>query len=121
MRAILFAFLLLPSAYAAEVTLRADVWYPMNGEPNAANPGYMVEIAKESLAVGGHTINYQNLPWERAVTEVRAGKFDCVIGAYKDDAPDFIFPDEELGRVGQAFYVKKGNSWRYNGDINSLK
>ncbi len=108
-------------AMAAEVSLRADLWYPMNGVPGSANPGYMVEVAKEALAAGGHTINYQNMPWERAVTEVRAGKFDCAIGAYKEDAPDFVYPDEELGRDVQAFYVKKGNAWKYTGDINALK
>ncbi len=121
MRKLILLVLSVGSASAAEVTLRADVWYPMNGEPNSANPGYMVDIAKEALASGGHTVNYQNMPWERAVNEVRAGKFDCAIGAYKEDTPDFVFPDEELGRDVQAFYVKKGNSWKYSGSIDSLK
>lgn len=121
MRCVVFCALMTSGAMAAEVSLRADVWYPMNGEPGSANPGYMVEIAKEALATGGHTINYQNMPWERALTEVRAGKFDCAIGAYKDDAPDFVFPDEELGRDVQAFYAKKGNAFKFSGDLNALK
>lgn len=115
------AGLLAGTASAAEVSLRADVWYPMNGEPGAANPGFMVEIAQEALKAGGHTVNYQTLPWERAVAETRAGKFDCVIGAYKEDTPDFVFPDEPFGMDVQAFYVKKGQAWKYGGDINGLK
>lgn len=106
---------------AAEVSLRADVWYPMNGEPGAANPGFMVEIAQEALKAGGHTVNYQTLPWERAVAETRAGKFDCVIGAYKEDTPDFVFPDEPFGMDVQAFFVKKGQAWHYSGNLDSLK
>ncbi|MFZ5844218.1 MAG: substrate-binding periplasmic protein [Pseudomonadota bacterium] len=106
---------------AAEVTLRADIWFPMNGEPGAAEPGFMIEIAQEALKAGGHTVNYQTLPWERAVAETRAGKFDCVVGAYKEDTPDFVFPDEPLGMDVQAFWVKKGQAWRYSGELASLK
>lgn len=119
--AVLTAALAASTVMAAEVTLRADVWYPMNGEPGAANPGFMIEIATEALKAGGHSVNYQTLPWERAVAETRAGKFDCVVGAYKEDTPDFVFPDEPYGMDVQAFYVKKGQAWRYSGDINALK
>ncbi len=108
------------AAQAAEVTLRADTWYPMNGDPGSDKPGFMIEIAQKALAAGGHTVNYQTLPWERAVKEVRSGAFDCVIGAYKEDAPDFVFPEESQGKVGQSFYVKAGEAWQYSGDINSL-
>ncbi|NQD35405.1 transporter substrate-binding domain-containing protein [Permianibacter sp. IMCC34836] len=117
----LSAVALAGASHAAEVSLRADVWYPMNGEPGAANPGFMVEIAQEALKAGGHTVNYQTLPWERAVAETRAGKFDCVIGAYKDDTPDFVFPDEPYGMDVQAFFVKKGQAWHYGGSLDSLK
>lgn len=109
------------AAGAAEVSLRADIWYPMNGEPGSANPGFMIEIAQEALKAGGHTVSYQTMPWERAVAETRSGKFDCVVGAYKEDTPDFVFPDEPMGLDVQAFFVKKGQAWRYGGSLDSLK
>ncbi len=105
---------------AAEVSLRADTWYPMNGEPGSDKPGFMIEIAQKALAAGGHTVNYQTMPWERAVKETRAGNFDCVIGAFRDDAPDFIFPETEQGKAGQSFYVKKGDAWRFTGNMSEL-
>ena len=37
------------AATAETVTLRADVWCPFNCEPDAASPGYMIEIAKAAL------------------------------------------------------------------------
>lgn len=113
--------LLLVNAVRADtVSLRADTWYPVNGTPGDALPGYMIEIAQKALSAGGHSVDYQTMPWARAITEARSGKVDCIIGAYKEDAPDFVFPEEALGMVGQTFYVKAGDAWRYNGDIQSL-
>ena len=31
---------------ADTVTLRADEWYPYNGDPDAERPGYMIELAQ---------------------------------------------------------------------------
>lgn len=105
---------------AATVSLRADVWFPMNGEPGSARPGYMVEIATAAFKAGGHTVDYATMPWERTLISVREGRFDCAIGAYKEDAPDFVFPEEPLGMDQSFFWVKSGDAWRYNG-LGSLK
>lgn len=109
----------LPAA-AATVTLRADVWYPMNGEPGSDKPGYMVEIAQAAFKTGGHSVDYATLPWERTLKMVREGQFDCAIGAYKEDAPDFVYPDEPLGMDQSFFWVKRDDAWRFQGH-DSLK
>ena len=46
-RVMLLAILFFPFSAIAEnvVTIRADNWYPMNGEPSADQPGYMIELA----------------------------------------------------------------------------
>lgn len=105
---------------ADTVSIRADYWYPMNGDPNSATPGFMIEIAQKALAKAGHTVDYAIMPWERALDSVRKGTFDCVVGAYKSDAPDFVFPTNSQGIDSNVVYVKKGNTWRYT-DLNSLK
>lgn len=107
------------AAAAETVTLRADVWYPHNGEPGANPPGYMIEIARELLGPAGIEINYQNMPWERALTMTRNGEIDCVVGAARGDAPDFVFPSESQGMDQSYAFVKKGNAWRYTG-VDSL-
>lgn len=103
------------SASANTVTIRADEWYPINGVPGSDKPGYMIELAQTILAPHGHTVEYRTMPWERSLTQVREGSFDCVVGAYKEDAPDFIFPGESWGSIESTFYVKKGSAWKYSG------
>lgn len=113
---LLFSFILLPSLTRADtVTVLSDVWYPVNGDPSASKPGYMVEIARTILANHGHTLDYRLAPWKRSILEVRRGNADCIIGAYKTDAPDFIFPDNAWGKAEFNFYTKSDSAWSYQG------
>ena len=115
--AVCMAFPLL--ALADTVTIRADKWFPMNGNPKDALPGYMIEMATEILAKHGHSVDYKTMTWEQSLADVRAGHFDCVVGAGHDDAPDFLFPEESMGKMRNVMYVRKGNDWKYTG-IESL-
>lgn len=112
-------FLLSNTILAKSVSIRADVWFPINGVPGSSSPGYMIELAQIILKEHGYMVDYQASPWERSLNDVRKGKFDCVVGAYTEDAPDFIFPKESWGKIESTFYVKKGNAWKYVG-IKSL-
>lgn len=104
---------------ADQVSIRADVWYPMNGDPGSGNQGFMIDIAEKVLTANGHTLDYKAMPWERALDQVRAGKFDCVVGAYKSDAPDFVFPQEHWGLDSTGVFVRADDSFQYT-DLASL-
>ena len=45
----------------------------------------------------------------------KSGKYNGAAGAYKTDAPDFIFPENELSRGDSRFFVAKGDPWKFNG------
>lgn len=108
------------SASAATVTLRADNWCPYNCDPSSNKPGYMVEIAKYALAKGGHTVDYKEMNWTRAISEAEKGNIDGIIGASEGDAKGLIFPKESLGKSDNAFFVKFDSSWSYT-NKSSLK
>lgn len=108
------------TAVADVITIRADEWAPYNGVPNSAQPGYAIELAQAIFTKAGHTIEYKNLNWARATKEVLAGKYTCAIGAITSDIPGAIFPEEPMGASQNAFFVKKGTAWRFNG-VDSLK
>jgi polar amino acid transport system substrate-binding protein len=107
------------SAISETVSLRADEWYPMNGVPNAAKEGFMIDLAREIFGGAGYDVDYKLMPWERALDEVRQGNADCVVGAYKADAPDFVFPQSVWGMDSNTFFKLKENSWQFNG-LDSL-
>ena len=107
------------NAGANKISLVADEWCPYNCAPSNANPGFMVEIAQYGLAKAGHTVNYKIVPWTRAINEVRQGKYHGIIGAGKEETPDFVFPAQEQGQAVHTFFVLKNNAWRYQ-DLASL-
>ena len=100
---------------ADTISIRADEWFPMNGTPEGGNEGYMIDLAREIFGAAGHTVDYKLMPWERAVNSVRAGKFDCVVGAYPEDAPDFKFPSENWGIDSTGYFVRPDSTWTFTG------
>lgn len=100
---------------ADEVTVVADRWYPYNGTPKSPEPGYLIELVRDSLAKGGHTVQYQLMSWDRALTQVREGNKHCVVGAIRGEAEDFVFPQSHQGVVQNGFYRRAGDSWLYQG------
>lgn len=107
-------------ATADQITIRADSWCPYNCEPGSKSPGYMIEIVTLVFKKAGHTVEYKNMEWDKAIEETRKGKYSAILGGYKSDSPDFVFPEKSFGVSQNLFFVKKGTAWRYNG-VESLK
>jgi polar amino acid transport system substrate-binding protein len=101
------------------IVVVADPWCPHNCKTGAAQEGYMVDIAREALAEAGYTLEYRNFSWARALRMTRQGQFHAVVGAYKTDAPDFVFPEVAQGRASISLFTHPDNDWIYDG-IGSL-
>lgn len=93
----------------------ADPWCPHNCKAGAAKEGYMIDIAREAMAEAGYTLEYRNFSWARALRMTRNGSFHAVVGAFRTDAPDFIFPDLAQGRASIALFTHPDNGWVYSG------
>lgn len=102
------------------VSVRADYWYPYNGDPADAKPGYAIEILKAVFEKGGGKLDYAVMPWKRAVSDAEKGGVNGVIGALKSDTPDFVFPEEPIGLSENTLFMKKGSSLTFTG-LDSLK
>ena len=108
------------TAIGETISLRADAWCPYTCDPGAAKPGFMIEIAKMALEPAGHKVDYKVLNWARAITETRKGKFTAIVGAAKDDAPDFIYPSEAAATQNMCFFVAADSKWKFE-SVTSLK
>ncbi len=102
------------------VRLVADEWCPYNCTPGDEAPGILVEIAQRALEKEGIKLQYDILPWARAIDESRQGKHDGIVGASIADAPDFAFPDIHQFMMKNAVYTLKDSQWQYK-DISSFK
>ena len=118
---LLLLFSLLPSwGISEKMTIAADPWLPFTGEQKEGKQGYLIEIAKAIFEPLGIEVDYQTMPWARSIEEGRKGTIQAIAGAYKTDAPDFIFSQKPQGHLKECFYVLKGNRWRYQ-DLPSLE
>ena len=101
------------------VTIKADYWYPYNGEPNSPQPGYMIELAQLILEPLGFTVEYRQLNWQRALSSTLIGTTDCVVGATKKEAPNLVFAQLPWGVSETQVYVRHTDPWRYH-DLESF-
>lgn len=98
-----------------EIIIAADFWCPFNCEPNSKQPGYMIEIAQRVFAQYDIKVTYLIFPWPRALILCRAGSISAVVGGYKSDAPDFVYPDVEQGMIGFSFFNSVHSAWSFQG------
>jgi polar amino acid transport system substrate-binding protein len=103
------------SARAETITIVGDPWCPYNCEAGGDRPGFAIEIAKEIFAAVGIDVRYQNVDWENAIKDTRTGKYTAIVGATREDAPDFVFPTQEIGKSVNAVVVRAADTWKYEG------
>lgn len=102
------------------VTLVADSWMPINGDPTSETPGYAIEIAQAVFRKEGMKLEYRLLPWKRALTLVKQGQYDGAVGVGTSESKGLVVPSEPIGISTTAFLGRKGETWRYRG-IDSLR
>ncbi len=124
MKKLLFVLLLVMvccASFAGEkISARADLWMPYNGEPDAEKPGYAIELLKTIFASQSIEIDYQTMPWNRAVSEAKEGQHDCLIAAGVRDAEGFVFPAEKVGIMTTELFVKTSSEIKCT-DVESIK
>lgn len=101
------------------ITIAGDNWCPINcSQQNSGeqDQGYMIDVAREALALQGYQLNYLEIPWTRAVGLARKGQIDGIVGAFHGDAPDFIFPKRALLNISpSSLFTVKDSDWQYHG------
>ena len=120
MRSLILTVLLLAAGASAETLhVRADAWFPVNGDPASVRPGFAIELLHRIFAPLDIDLDYQLVGWSRALEMANSGETDCVIGSYKSEAPNLVFPDTPLAFDSSVFYVLRDQPWRYSG-VKSL-
>jgi polar amino acid transport system substrate-binding protein len=93
------------------MTMGSDEWLPYVGTQE--NRGYMIEVADAIFEKQGIKIQIKSYPWTRILHMVRKGSLNAAPGMQKNQAPDFIIPNEPLGIDDAAFFVPKSDPWKY--------
>ena len=105
--------------HSTEITIAGDNWCPINCGESDTNQGFMIDVAKQAFKHSNIKVNYIEVPWTRAVGLARKGEIHAIVGAFKGDAPDFIFPTYSLLQISPSSLFGKNANWQYQG-ISSL-
>jgi len=102
------------------ITIAADIWCPVNCDPSGEKMGFGVDLTRRIFEPLGYTVHYRVMPWARALSKVRAGDVDAVIGANYSDDKNLIFPKTPLAPVADDFYALKDSEIIFDG-VKSLQ
>lgn len=124
MSTLLVGFSAMFSTPAVSDTLRiaTDEWCPYDciASQNQGKVGYLGDLLVETLGAKGHTVEFVEVSYSRGLQLVREGKLDGTMACYREEAPDFIYPDFALGKSNSTFFSLQDSNWYYNGK-ESLK
>jgi polar amino acid transport system substrate-binding protein len=116
---VLFTALIPVSGSSEVVTIVSDCWTPYICGPEAGKNGIAVDICKTVFKKAGYNLEFKIVPWKRAIVDTRKGKYDAIVCATKNDAPDFVYPEEPIAVQKTCFYTDQNSSWKYE-NIDSL-
>lgn len=114
------ASLLTTNAYAEKFIVTADEWCPYNCEEDAADKGFMVEIAEAILSEHGYEVEYKVVPWTRAIKMVESNIYQGLIASTPAETPAFKFPENIQAFNSYVAYTKSDSNWEYAG-VDSFK
>ncbi len=96
------------------VLIAGDNWCPVNCGETDKHKGFMIDVATEALAISGYEVRYIEMPWLRAIHQAREGKVHAIVGAFKDDAPDFYFPKVPILKLTpNTLFTLSDSTWTY--------
>jgi polar amino acid transport system substrate-binding protein len=114
------------TAHAEQLMFTTGDWRPYifeeNGTVDSKMPGFSVEIVNSVFANLGYDIVYETAPFLRQIQAVENGRFTALVGVYRNEAPNLIFPLEPIGMTRNCFYTKVGHTWQYKSlkDLSSV-
>jgi polar amino acid transport system substrate-binding protein len=119
-----FSLSILFPLYLFSDTLRiaTDEWCPYDclAGQNDGKVGYLGDLLVETMKSRGHKVEFVEVSYTRGLELVREGKLDGTMACFREEAPDFIFPDFALGKSNSTFFSLKNSTWEYTG-TKSLK
>ncbi|WP_417436667.1 substrate-binding periplasmic protein [Idiomarina abyssalis] len=112
-----FITLFSTSAFSDTLRIATDEWCPYDciASQNQGQVGYLGDLLVETLASRGHKVEFVEVSYSRGLQLVREGKLDGTMACFREEAPDFVFPDFPLGKSNSTFFSQKDSSWRYTG------
>ncbi|MEH6443107.1 MAG: transporter substrate-binding domain-containing protein [Oceanospirillaceae bacterium] len=110
---LMFCLLFVGTAAADNIKVMGEYHPPLNGNPDDASPGFMIEIAQAVFSKYGHTVTYSMGPRPRAVKQAKMGQIDCVVNAKINTHNYLSFPDQPWGYHAATLFALPESKFQY--------
>jgi polar amino acid transport system substrate-binding protein len=108
----LFGFAMTLAAQDSFVLAAEDDWYPYSAGIGYKAQGLSVELISAAYAAAGATVNYEAVPFSRAMAGVKSGRYTGCFNAAKSEQlkVDYLVPEQSLGKSIQTVWGKSAAS-----------
>ncbi len=95
------------SSYSKTLKIAYIDWCPQLcvGEKSE---GYIIDTVKIIFKDSEYKLEFEKFPWSRAINNVRSGNYDALLSPAKKEAPDLIYPDNEVGVQKNVLLCQEG-------------
>jgi len=101
------------------INIAAIDWCPQIC-PESGAPGYIVDLVKQIYSGTQYELDIRIYPWSRALSMTQQGRVHAVLSPAKPEAPNLLYPINEVGTQRMCFFTAKEEQWQYE-NIQSLK
>ncbi|MBA5636124.1 transporter substrate-binding domain-containing protein [Duganella sp. LX20W] len=116
--------LLLPAAARADALVIAiNDWCPYSCSAEGSHRGILVDIVNDIFTAAGSPPHFVQLPFARALSSVRSGQAQAIVGVTHAVAPDLQYPDEPIITTQFCFFTRPESTWRYTsgGELGAVR
>lgn len=106
--------------------LKADVikiasidWCPQLC-PKEEKKDYVLDILEQVFKNSKYKLDIKTYPWSRAIMLVNNGTAHALLSPAKNEAPNLVYPQNNVGTQQMCFFSKIDYTWQYK-NSNSLK
>ncbi|GLQ30538.1 substrate-binding periplasmic protein [Litoribrevibacter albus] len=90
-------------------------WCPQICPTTPDKPGYLVEMIDDLFRESEFQLDFEYVPWSRAIYRVKTGQTDALLSPSKEEAPDLRYHLEPLSYQTHCFWKLKDSDWHFKG------
>ena len=98
-----------------KISIAAIDWCPQICPKDENHQGYIVDLVNEIYPKNEFDVQIDYVPWSRAIKYTRDGQAEAILSPAKAEAPDLIYPEQEIGSQTMCFFTLQDSMWNYQG------
>ena len=103
------------NAARKKLVLAGDYWCPYNCSKDPKYQGFLVDVTRRALHIYGIDIEYRIMPWRKALTGIKKGKIDGIIGISQIKGLNLVTTKFPLEYSVISAFTRNDNDWVYDG------